>query len=399
MHNALAALGNPQVKLPPIIHVAGTNGKGSAIAFLCAIAEAAGLRVHAFTKPHLLHLRERFRVSGAIANDDALIGAAERVAVIDAELTQFDAQVAAAALLFAATPAELVLLETGMGGREDSTNVIEHPALSLITPIGLDHQDALGPTLTDIARHKAGIIKAGAPVIVARQPDEARAVIEQEAARLGAPLYQQGADWDAHLSGGRLVVQTETRALDLPAPALFGAHQADNAGLAVAAMLFWNDARISEAAFARGMETARWPGRMQALTRGPLAALAGNAELWVDGGHNEPAAVALARTLADLQRRTPRPVVLIVGMRARKDHAAFIRHLSPHAARLIAIPLSEESVAPDELASVARASGLKVETAPTLTAAIKNAAQFPAPRILICGSLLLAAEALAAESD
>ena len=395
LRGALAALGAPQDDLPPVLHVAGTNGKGSTIAFLRAIAEAQGLSVHAFTKPHLFALRERFLVAGEPVNDEALIAAAQRVAQAGAGLTQFDAQVAAALLLFAETPADLVLLETGMGGRADSTNVIEAPALSILTPVGLDHQDALGAMLEDIAAHKAGIIKRGAPAITARQEPEAMAIIEAEAARWGVALWRQGVEWDAFAQNGRLVVQTETRALDLPMPGLNGPHQIDNAGLAAASFLA-TGFEISDDAFARGVASASWPGRLQALTKGALAApvLAAGGEVWVDGGHNAHAAQALARALADMRRRAPRETVLIVGMRARKDAAAFIGALAQSAARLIAVPLREDHIAPDALTTLARTAGMNAAAASSLDDAMKHAAQFPAPRVLIAGSLLLAAEAL-----
>jgi dihydrofolate synthase / folylpolyglutamate synthase len=391
LRRALALLGAPQHRLPPTIHVAGANGKGSTIAFLRAMAEQAGLCVHAFTKPHLLRLNERFVVASQIIDEARLIAAAERVAAADEHLTQFEAQTAAAFLLFAETPADLCLIETGMGGRDDATNVLTRPALCVITPIALDHQDALGAGLADIARHKAGILKAGVPAIIARQDEAASAVIAQTAAQIGAPLCRQGVEWDCFASHGRLVVQTETRALDLSPPALFGAHQIDNAGLAVAALLSLDDARIDEAAMSRGLASAHWPGRMQPLTSGPLAApvLAAGGELWIDGAHNAHAAAALSRTLAALDRRTPRPLALIIGMRARKDAQAFIHALAPHAQLVIAIPLGDDGAAPDHLARLA--GGVSEAS---LEHAIARALQLSAPRIVITGSLKLAGEAL-----
>ena len=397
LHATLNQLGAPQTKLAPVFHIAGTNGKGSTIAFLRAIAEAADLRVHAFTKPHLFALRERFIIGGKEAADEALIDAAKRIAAIDQQLTHFDAQVAAAFLLFSQTPADLTLIETGMGGRDDSTNIIAKPALSIITPIGLDHQDALGATLADIATHKAGILKPGAPAISARQSPEALEVIEREAERLNAPLWRQGIEWDAYANAGRLIVQTEDRALDLPLPTLHGAHQIDNAGLACAAFLAATFS-INDASFARGVSEAEWPARLQPLTKGALAEAIPNGEIWVDGGHNAHAAEALARALADMHRKRPAQTVLIIGLRARKDAAAFVQALAPQAQQIIALPLSEDHIAPEQLATLARNAGVTASTAPSLEAAIKNAAQFPAPRVLICGSLLLAAQALAAEA-
>lgn len=390
---ALGALGDPQTKLPPIIHVAGTNGKGSTIAFMRAIAEAAGLSVHAFTKPHLFRLNERFLVAGEPASDDAVISAAERVEQINASLTQFDAQVAAAFLLFSEAPADLVLLETGMGGRDDSTNVVT-PSLSVITPIGLDHQDALGATLAEIAAHKSGIIKRGTPAIVGRQDGEALDVIEREAERIGASLWRQSMEWDAYATSGRLVVQTETRVLDLPLPTLAGAHQIDNAGLACAALLHLG-LRIHDDAFAEGVANASWAGRLTPLKGSALNALAPDAEIWVDAGHNAHAAQALARSLDAMNRKRPARTALIVGLRARKDWRAFVEAIAQHAAQLIAVPLSEAHAPPEEIAQAARALGVEASTANDLRRALIEARG--AGRILICGSFLLAAEALSAE--
>ena len=388
---ALAALGNPQRRLPPVIHVAGTNGKGSTIAFMRAIAEAAKRSVHAFTKPHLFLLNERFVIAGKPASDDTLTAAAARVHQAAPALTQFDAQVAAALLLFAETQADLILLETGMGGRDDSTNVIDAPALAVITPVGLDHQDALGATRAEIAAHKAGILKSGAPGIVAPQTPEAMEVIQAHAESIGAPLFRHGVEWDAYASHGRLVVQTETRALDLPLPALRGRHQIDNAGLACAALLLTDTISLDEAAFAQGLTHARWPARLQPLTRGRFSApiRAAGGEVWVDGGHNQHAAKALADWLGDMQRKRLAPTIAIVGLRARKDAAAFVDALAGGADQVIAVPLAEDHVAPSSIAKIA---------APSLVAAMQNVAQFPAPRVLICGSLLLAAEALRLEN-
>lgn len=399
LRRALAALGSPQAKLPPVVHVAGTNGKGSTIAFMRAIAEAAGLRVHAFTKPHLFRLSERFIVAGAPASDDALIAAAKRIADTGEALTQFDAQVAAAFLLFSEAPADLVLIETGMGGRDDSTNVTDAPALSVITPIGLDHQDALGATIVEIATHKVGILKSRIPAVIARQTDEARAVIEAQADRIGAPLVRQGVEWDAHAERGRLIVHGETRALDLPLPALAGAHQIDNAGLACAALLHWRP-DLPDEAFAAGLASAAWPARLQPLTRGALSApiRAQGGEVWVDGGHNAHAAEALARALDAMQQRRQAPTIVIVGLRARKQADAFIAPLARAAQRIVGVPLADEHASASQLAAIARSHGVDGLSAGSLAEAIENAAQETAPRVLICGSFLLAAEALAAES-
>lgn len=394
LRTALDALGAPHERLPPTIHVAGTNGKSSTVAFMRAIAEAAGFRVHAFTKPHLHGLNERFLVAGKQASDGVLIAAADRIGRLDPTLSQFDAQVAAAFLLFSETPADLALIETGMGGRDDSSNVIT-PALSVLTPIALDHQDALGPNLADIASHKAGILKPNIPAIMARQGDDVRAIAEAHARAIGAPLWRQGAEWDCHASVGRLVVQTESRALDLPLPVLAGGHQLDNAGLAAAALLRLRP-DIADDAFAHGIVNARCPGRLQSLTRGPLAARAPNAEIWIDGGHNPHAAQVLASALAEMNTKRPARTALIIGLRARKDWRAFVQSLAPQAAQVIAVPLLEECAPPEQIAAAAREAGVEATTANDLRHALGQARG--AGRILMCGSFLLAAEALA-ESD
>lgn len=400
LRNALEALGSPQNSLPPVIHVAGTNGKGSAIAFMSAIVEATGLKVHAFAKPHLFLLNERFTVSSRFADDRALLAVVEDVARVEPRLTQFDAQVATALLLFHEHQAALALIETGMGGRDDSTNVLYAPTACVITPIGLDHQDALGATLAEIAAHKAGILKPGAPAIVARQAPEAMAVIEKRAAEIGALLFRCGSEWDAYASQGRLVVQTHTRALDLPLPALQGRHQIDNAGLACAALLLSEAVALEESAFAAGVENAAWPGRLQPLTRGALSAPVRGVggEVWVDGGHNAQAAQTLARALGDMRRRRGAPTIAIVGMRARKDTDGFIGALAGAVDHVIGVTLAEAHVAPAMISAICNAFDVASSEAPSLEAAMQNAAQFPAPRVLICGSFLLAAEALQLES-
>ncbi|MEQ1819677.1 MAG: Mur ligase family protein [Terricaulis sp.] len=400
LRSALVALGSPHLALPPVIHVAGTNGKGSTIAFMSAIAEAAGHKVHAFTKPHLFQLNERFVVSSRFADDRALLEAAEDVARVAPALTQFDAQVAVALMLFREHQAALTLIETGMGGRDDSTNVIAAPATSVITPIGMDHQDALGATLSEIAAHKAGILKTGAPAIVARQAPEAMEVIEARAEAVGASLFRCGVEWDAFASHGRLVVQTENRALDLPLPSLQGGHQIDNAGLACAALLFSGAVDLDDTAFAAGVANATWPARMQPLTRGPFSAhiRAAGGEVWIDGGHNAHAAQALSRALEQMKMRRGGTNVAIVGLRKRKDALSFIAAIAASAEHIVAVPLAEDHVSVHEMAALGDKLGREVATAPSLAAAMQNAAQLPAPRVLICGSFLLAAEALASEN-
>lgn len=401
----LHALGDPQEKLPPVIHVAGTNGKGSTIAFLRAFANLAGLLTHTFVKPHLFTLGERFKVTEAgvqreAADDEALIAAAEEIARIDSSLTNFDAQVAAAFLLFSRLPADLVLLETGMGGRDDSTNVIVHPAATVITPVGLDHQDALGATLADIAAHKAGILKPSVPAIVARQAPEAMSVIEAAAARVGAPLFRQGVEWDAFAQNGRLVVQTEDRLLDLSPPALKGAHQVDNAGLAVATCLLGlRNPAITEAAINRGLGAVGPElGRLSLLHDGPSVdrIRKTGGRVWLDGGHNAHAAAALARWLKQSPEASLAPKIVIIGMRARKDADAFLAEFVGAADKILTVPLSDTHIPPADLAARARKLGLDASAAPSFEAAMKQASRFDAPLVLVCGSFLLVAEALRA---
>ncbi|HMP63692.1 MAG TPA: folylpolyglutamate synthase/dihydrofolate synthase family protein, partial [Phenylobacterium sp.] len=305
----LAALGHPERRLPPVIHVAGTNGKGSTVAYMRAIAEAAGLKVHVLTSPHLVRFAERIRVAGELISDARL---EELIAKIEAAnagepISFFEITTVLALEAFARTPADLCLIEVGLGGRFDATNIFEAPELCVITPVDYDHLEMLGPELSKIAWEKAGIIKAGRPVVVARQMEEALAVIEAEAQALGAPMTLIGRDAEAWEANGRLLVQMDDRLLDLPPPALFGPHQFDNAGLAVAALCVLGHPRIDEDAIARGVASAEWPARFQRLREGRLAqrAAARGADLWLDGGHNPHAGQALAQALARLTARDP----------------------------------------------------------------------------------------------
>jgi len=402
----LEALGRPQDRLPPVIHVAGTNGKGSTTAFLRAIGEAAGLRVHVLTSPHLVRFVERIRLAGALITDDALAEILERVEVANAgqEITFFEIVTAAAILAFAETPADLCLLEVGLGGRFDATNVVAAPAVSVITPVDLDHQDFLGHDLGRIAWEKAGIIKPGRPCVVARQSEEAFAVIEAEAERLHAPLTAMGRDADAWEERGRLLVQTSDRLLDLPAPSLFGAHQFDNAGLAAVAALALDDPRIDEAAIGRGVAGASWPARFHRLTRGALAEKAAmrGSDLWLDGGHNPHAGRALAEAVRKLATRDGRPVMLITGMLAGKDARGFFEPFAALGPRVLTVSFDMEKAATSgDLAQAARDAGLQAEVSSSVGAALESALSTdgPPPHIIICGSLYLAGEVLAASRE
>jgi len=397
----LAALGRPERRLPPVVHVAGTNGKGSTLAYLRAIAEAAGLKVHVLTSPHLVRFAERIRVAGELISDAQL---AEMIDVVEAAnggepISFFEITTVLALEAFARTPADLCLIEVGLGGRFDATNVFDAPAVSVITPVDYDHLELLGPDLAKIAWEKAGIIKRGRPVVAARQMPEAEAVIEREAAALGAPLLMMGRDFDAWEERGRLLVQTPERLLDLPAPALFGGHQFANAGLAVAAALTF-DPGLSDEALGRGVASAVWPARFQRLTKGPLAELARGrgSDLWLDGGHNPHAGRALAESASRLVDRDPRPLALVVGMFARKDAKGFFLPFAEMRPRVIVTTFDSPNAAPaEELAAAAAAAGLSAETQPEVTAAVRAAlaGEGAAPHVLICGGLHFAGEVLA----
>lgn len=402
MRALCAALGDPQNALPPVIHVAGTNGKGSTAAFLRAMAEAAGLRVHVYSSPHLVRFNERIRLAGTLIEDAALNAALDRVeAVGEAHgigATVFEATTAAAFVAMAGVKADLAIIEVGLGGSLDATNVIDRPLLSVITPIALDHAEFLGTDLAGIAGEKAGILKAGARGLVARQSEDIMAVITARAAAVHAPLTVMGTDFDAWSDRGGLSFQDEERFLDLPAPALTGPHQIDNAGLAVAVAL---ELDLPEAAIARGLESATWPARMQRLTAGPYGetARSADAELWLDGGHNPHAARALSGTLAGRQARAPRPLALIVGMLANKDSGGFFEALKDSGAAVFTVGFDGGAADPEALAAVARGHGLGAQPAGSVAGALDLALRLGAGRVVICGSLYLAGEVLGASRE
>jgi dihydrofolate synthase/folylpolyglutamate synthase len=406
VHRLLERLDHPERRLPPVIHVAGTNGKGSTIAYLRAILEAARLRVHVLTSPYLVRLNECFRLGssggGALVGDTELYAALEQCerANAGAPITIFEIETAAAFCLFAQHPADVVLLEVGLGGRLDATNVIEAPLASVIAPVSMDHTEFLGDTLTAIAREKAGIIKRNVPVICAEQPAEAIAVIEQCAKRLHAPLYSAGQEWHVSVERGRLVYQDDRGLMDLAAPKLFGRHQFDNAGLAIATLRAQNRFRIDPAAFEAGIVHAEWPARMQRLGSGALVDQAPpGSEIWLDGGHNAEGGRVAAAAVGDLEERVSRPLVVIVGMMANKDASAFLANFAGLTRHIIAvqIPDREGAMPPDRLADAARQSGMRVETASSVEAALgalKRLAYEVPPRTLITGSLYLAGHVL-----
>jgi dihydrofolate synthase/folylpolyglutamate synthase len=406
MQALLERLDHPERKLPPVIHVAGTNGKGSTIAYLRAILEAANLRVHVYTSPSLVRINECFRLGraggGVLVGDDELRATLEHCerANAGAPITIFEIETAAAFCLFAQHPADVVLLEVGLGGRLDATNVIDAPLVTVIAPVSMDHTEFLGDTLTAIAGEKAAIIKRGVAVVCAEQVPAAMAVIEAQARGLRAPLHVAGQQWHVNVECGRLVYQDDRRLMDLAAPKLFGRHQFDNAGLAIATLRAQQVFRIEPAAFEAGIVHAEWPARMQRLASGALVAQAPKGcEVWLDGGHNAEGGRVVAAALGDLEERVSRPLVVIVGMMGNKDAGAFLANFAGLTRHIIAvqIPDRDHAMPLDRLADAVRQLGMRVETAASVEAALRSLAglayEVP-PRILITGSLYLAGHVL-----
>ena len=393
MWRILAALDHPERRLPPVIHVAGTNGKGSTQAMIRAGLEGAGHAAHAYTSPHLARFHERIRLAGQLIDEDVLSAMLDRCLAANGSdpITYFEITTAAALLAFAETPADYTLLEVGLGGRLDATNVIEDPVLCVITPVDMDHEQYLGNTLELIAGEKAGIIKRRVPVIIGRQQDAALEMIEAVAARHAAPIHAYGQQWHVWSEAGRLVFQDENGLLDLPMPALLGAHQVENAGMAIAALRVLGK---GEAACEAAMTQAVWPARMQRLRRGPLFDIAPKAELWLDGGHNPHAARAIAALLAGMPKR---PTHLICGMLNTKDVTGYMAPLAGVAQSLhaVSIPGQMATLGADETADAATRAGLQAVQADSVADALRAImAQDPTARVLICGSLYLAGEIL-----
>ncbi|WP_235871383.1 bifunctional folylpolyglutamate synthase/dihydrofolate synthase [Shimia sediminis] len=385
----LAALDNPQEQLPPVIHIAGTNGKGSTQSMIRAGLEGMGMSVHAYTSPHLARFHERIRLAGALISEDHLTEILDECYAKNGgiDITYFEITTCAALLAFARTPADYTLLEVGLGGRLDATNVIDTPALTIITPVSIDHEQFLGNTLAKIAGEKAGIIKRGVPCVVGPQQDEALEVIEATAMRLGAPLLVYGQHWHVSTERGRLVFQDDNGLLDLPLPALRGDHQILNAGAAIAGLRYLG---ADEAACEAAMTNAEWPARMQRLRQGPLVEAAPEVELWLDGGHNAAAGEALAKVLADLPKR---PTHLICGMLNTKDISGYLRPLAAQAASLtaVSIPGEANTLPADETEAAAKAVGMVARSAASVAEALAEiVAKDPTARVLICGSLYLA---------
>ncbi len=404
----LQKLGNPQHKLPPTIHIAGTNGKGSTVAYLRAFAEAAGLKAHVYTSPHLVHFRERIVVGSEEISDEKLVDVLSRVRKANAgePLSFFEATTAAAFLAFSENPADICIIEVGLGGRYDATNVIT-PACCGITPIDLDHAEFLGRDLAGIAREKAGIMKAHTPVIIGPQSDLVRAVLDAEANKTRADAKFWGADFRAYEQHGRLVFEDDGQLLDLPLPALIGDHQVMNSGTAIAIA---RQMQLPEKAIEKGLQTVSWPARMQNLTTGALADMVAESggELWLDGGHNPHAARAVASTVASLEAKSPRPLILVTGILANKDIGGFLDAFEGLASAVIGVEIPDHtSLAPETLIEIAQSRGMNGQVASNLIDAVQKAINtgealsrqtvdepIVPPRILICGSLYLAGEVL-----
>src|SRR5215470_2766310 len=377
MWRILDALGHPERRLPPVIHVAGTNGKGSTVAFMRAMLEAAGKSVHVYTSPNLVRLNERFRLGrqsgGVLVGDDELAATLAECERANGEqpITVFEIETAAGLLLFSRHAADVVLLEVGLGGRLDATNVVDRPLASVITPVSIDHVDFLGDTVEKIAIEKAAILRRGVPAVVSRQTEGPLSVILARGEEVGAPLHVAGQDWVAGEERGRLVYQDTDGLLDLPPPRLFGRHQFDNAGTAIAALRA-SGLKLPASAFEQGVVAADWPARMQRLSSGTLPPRApAGSELWLDGGHNAEGGRIIAAALADLEERVPRPLVLVVGMLSTKDAEGFLRNFAGLARALIAVPIGQEkTIAPDALAATARRVGITAQSAPDIEEAL-----------------------------
>ena len=402
----LGELGSPHERLPPVIHVAGTNGKGSTVAFMRAILEAAGKRVHVYTSPHLVRFNERFRLSGEIVDDSRLYAALDECERVNAgqSISVFEITTAAAFLMFSQTSADYLLLEVGLGGRYDATNVIAKPAATVITPVSIDHPEFLGSTVDKIAYEKAGILRRGAPAIVAAQEDAALRVIEREALLVRAPRFLADRDFHMRSENGRLVFEDHLGLLDLPQPRLAGRHQYGNAATAIAALRAV-EPDLPASAFERGLLDARWPARLQRLRSGPLISQApANAEVWLDGAHNEAGGRVLSAAMADFEEASSRPLALICGTLTTKDTAGFLAHFKGLAREVIAVPIAGEHVArsADEVAAIATGVGLKARAAASVAAALDLLAAETwdrPPRVLIAGSLYLAGAVLEANGN
>jgi dihydrofolate synthase/folylpolyglutamate synthase len=410
IERVLKALGNPHLRLPPAIHIAGTNGKGSTTAFLRAMVEAEGKTAHVYTSPHLVRFNERITLASKEISDSTLLNVLERVMVANAgePLSFFEATTAAAFLAFSETHADFALIEVGLGGRYDATNVFD-PIASVITPINYDHAEFLGRDLAKIAREKAGIVKDNVPVFAGRQEDLVSAVLRNEAAKHRASIQFLTEDFRAYREQDRMVFDADDVLMDLPMPALIGSHQIDNAGVAIAAA---RAIGLSDEAIGKGLSNATWPARLQSLTTGLYADMVAdsNGELWLDGGHNPHAAAALADAMAELQDRSEHVLILIMGILGNKDAGKFLDKFTGLASSVIAVDIpGSPALAPETIKELAENRGMIGQVAENLTDAVQRAINtgealsreavsdtITPPRILICGSLYLAGQVLSA---
>jgi len=410
LERLLAALGHPERQLPPVIHVAGTNGKGSVVAYLKGMLQAERLKVHAYTSPHLVLFRERIELSGSPISEDLLAETLAEVEEVNAgePITFFEITTAAAFLAFSRQPADALLLEVGLGGKFDATNVIGTPKVSVVTSVSLDHQEFLGATLGQIAAEKAGILKKDCVAIVGPQEPDAEVTIDAQAIKVGAPLKLYGSDFMAHEEQGRFVYQDTDGLMDLPLPRLEGRHQLENAAIAIAAAKAFMESELTPEVIAAGLRTVNWPGRLQRLKEGPIVASVGVegalnanvADVWIDGGHNPGAAAVVAQAMADLDERLSRPLYLVVAMGANKDAGRFFQQFQGLARRAIAVPMpaGEVGFEPQQLAATASEAGLGAGIASNIADAVGqimgDVREGEVPRILITGSLYLVGDVL-----
>ena len=408
---ALEALGRPQDRLPPVIHIAGTNGKGSTLAYLNALLAAVDKTAHSFISPHLVSFHERIRLAhengSADITEEQLVDVLKRAEAGNKgePITFFEITMVAAFLAFSEHHADYLVLETGLGGRFDATNVVENPVLTIITPISMDHMDFLGSSLAEIASEKAGIMKRGVPCIVGPQPPEVLSVLSQQAAELDVPLSVAGVDFKAYEQLGRLIYEDEARLLALPLPRLVGSHQISNAGVSVAAALRLPDFKPTQEQMEKAMRQVSWPARLQLLETEKLVgdiAINSDSEIWLDGGHNKAAAEVLAASMADLEEQLPRPLHLVIGMMKRKNAAEFLQVFEGLCEMVFTVPVpgTDNGWSADELAEVAKGQGLRAMDCQNVLEALeasgeraRNLGDEPV-RILICGSLYLAGHVL-----
>lgn len=398
----LAKLDHPEQRLPPVIHVAGTNGKGSLLAYLRAMLEAAGYRVHVYTSPHLVRFAERIRLAGKIIDEEALseLLLSCEAANGDTPITYFEITTIAAFKAFADTPGDILLLETGLGGRYDATNVVARPALTAITPISQDHAEFLGTDLAGIAREKAGIIKASVPVVIGPQEPVALEVLQKTAESLGSPAHIYNRDWSCHKIPEGWQYDGTQGARVFPLPSLHGVHQIENAATAVACLHHIGGFTISDAAIREGLQKVTWPARMQRLSTGPIVeTLPEHVDIWLDGGHNPAAAAQIAKSFMNWNETDPKPTYLIAGMLNTKDQKAFFSQLAPiiDKGHCITIPEEAAATAAADLATMARGAGVEMTEMPSLMAAVeglKPTLNEKPSRLLIAGSLYLAGQIL-----